>query len=118
MKILVFGTFDGLHPGHQFFLVEAGKRGNLHVVVARDENVLYIKNKKPENDENERVEAIRGKFPEVDVRLGDSDDYLKPVRDIKPDLIVLGYDQRMPPGVSERDLGCEVERLPKLETNN
>ncbi len=114
MRVLVFGTFDGLHPGHQFFLEEAGKRGNLHIAVARDENVMRIKNKKPENDENERMAAILEKYPEADVCLGDSDDYLKPVREIKPDLIFLGYDQKMPPGVSEEDLGCNMERLPEF----
>jgi FAD synthetase len=115
MNVLVFGTFDLLHPGHRFVLAEAGKRGKLTVVVARDRNVLSIKGRYPVHDEEERASLVRGAAPGADVVLGDVDDFLAPVRSIDPDLILLGYDQDFPPGVTQEDMPCEVERLPPFE---
>jgi FAD synthetase len=110
-KILIFGTFDHFHPGHEFVLLEAEKRGDVFVVVARDRNVTRIKGITTDHTEDERVDSVRKAFPNVQVRLGDPEDFLQPVREIKPDLILLGYDQKLPPGVSEEDLPCPVERL-------
>lgn len=112
MKILVFGTFDHLHPGHRFVLDEAMKRGDLSVVVARDASVETIKRKTASQSEQERLAAIQDAYPDATVMLGDESDFLAPVRDSKPDLILLGYDQNMPPGVQESDLPCPIERLP------
>lgn len=112
MKVLVFGTFDLLHQGHRFVLTEAAKRGKLTVVVARDRNVRSIKGRYPVHDEEERASLVRGVVPAADVVLGDADDFLAPVRALDPDLILLGYDQDFPPGVTQKDLPCEVERLP------
>jgi len=45
--VLVFGTFDGLHDGHRFFLTEARKLGDrLIASVATDEIVERIKKQK------------------------------------------------------------------------
>ncbi len=115
-RVLVFGTFDLLHPGHRFVLTEAQKRGDLHVVVARDATVARMKNLTPHHSEAERAAMIKAAFPEAQVRLGSGDgDFLAPVRDVQPDLIVLGYDQGLPPGVTETDFPCQVERLPAFE---
>ena len=112
MKVLVFGTFDLFHPGHRFVLSEAGKRGKVFVVVARDRNVQQIKGRFPVHDEDERMSLIRSAFPTATVVLGSTHDFLEPVRAIDPDLILLGYDQRLPPGMKEGDLPYEIERLP------
>ena len=115
LRVLVFGTFDHLHPGHRFVIREALKKGETHVVVARDSNVQKIKGKPPEQQEKGRVAAIRQAFPEAHVILGDAEDFLAPVRKIRPDLILLGYDQELPPGVALSDLPCKTERLPAFE---
>jgi len=112
MRVMVFGTFDRLHPGHRFVIEEACRRGATHVSVARDATVERIKGKKPRQPEEERARAIREVFPNVHVSLGDPDDYLVPVRETTPDLILLGYDQMLPPGIALEDLPCRVERLP------
>lgn len=111
MKVMIFGTFDKFHPGHTFVLQEALKRGNVTVIVARDANVERIKGKPPHYDERVRVAAIKTAFPDANVRLGDDQDFLSPIRKFTPDLILLGYDQRLPPGVTDADLPCPVERL-------
>ncbi len=114
-RILLFGTFDGLHPGHRFVFDSARERGEVFVVVARDANVERIKGRTPRRTEGERAQTIRDAYPDVAVLLGDPDDFLVPLRTVKPDLILLGYDQRLPPGVAEKDFPCPVERLPGFE---
>lgn len=115
MNVLVFGTFDLLHPGHRFLLAEAQKKGKLTVVVARDRNVQRIKGRFPVHDEDERLSHVRQAAPGAEVVLGDVHDFLVPVKAIDPDLILLGYDQKLPPGVREEDLPYEIERLPAFE---
>lgn len=115
MKILVFGTFDHLHPGHRFLLSESSKRGDLYVVVARDQNVEKIKGHAPDQSENDRLKAIQKAFPSSHPHLGDLEDFLAPVKEIEPDLIMLGYDQKLPPGVNEKDLPCPIERVEAFE---
>ena len=112
MNVLIFGTFDHLHPGHEFVITEAMKRGDATVIVARDRNVARIKGRSSEQNEQERLQAIAQKFPAATVLLGDAEDFLRPVREIQPDLVLLGYDQKFPPGVEEKDLPCQAERLP------
>ncbi len=115
MNVMVFGTFDDLHPGHRHFLESASTFGPLTVVVARDVNVERIKNKKPQYSERERASAIRGAFPHVDVLLGHPTDFLHWIHQKKPDLILLGYDQNLPPGIRPDDLGASVKRLTAFE---
>lgn len=113
-KIMVFGTFDRLHPGHEFVLRQALKRGTVTVIVARASNVERIKGKRPLESDEIRLLALREKFPLLTVTLGDTKDFLTPVKAVNPDLILLGYDQRLPPGITEGDLGCDIERLPSF----
>lgn len=115
MRVLVSGTFDTLHPGHLAFLKEAGTRGDVTVIVARDSNVGRIKGRASLQPEDERMAAVRAAFPSYTVIPGDSEDFLKPVHAAKPDLILLGYDQKLPPGVQPTDLPCPVERAQPFE---
>ena len=51
-KVMAFGVFDRLHPGHIAFLKQAaGMGGELIVVLARDASVLKLKNKIPHHSE-------------------------------------------------------------------
>ena len=115
MRVLIFGTFDHVHPGHLFVFERATERGDVTVVIARDSSVEAIKGKAPDHTEQERQQAVQQALPEAEVILGDPDDYLEPVRTVQPDLILLGYDQQLPPGVLESDLPCSVERLEPFE---
>lgn len=91
---MIFGTFDIVHHGHLNLFRQARKYGDtLVAVVARDARVKSIKSKYSVHDEKERkyfLEQIRL----IDmVLLGDRKDVYKVIRKIKPDVIVLGYDQ-------------------------
>jgi FAD synthetase len=109
-RVMIFGTFDLLHPGHEFLIGEGMKMGDVIVIVARDVNVQRIKGRPPAENEKERMNAMQKKFPEVLVVLGNPKDFLAPLKKYKPDILLLGYDQRMPPGVTEESLGIRIKR--------
>lgn len=111
MRVLIFGTFDHLHPGHKFLLEAAEKHGELFVVVAHDKTVRKIKGFLPEQNQEERRSAIEELYPRVTVIFGDKEDYLVPVRKVAPDRILLGYDQKLPPGIHLEDLPCPTKRM-------
>lgn len=116
MKVMVFGTFDDLHPGHRYLLDRASERGDLYVVVGRDATVMNIKGRAPLQSEDERMKVIQEAYPRAQVTLGNPDgNYLQLVREVQPDLILLGYDQKLPPGISVMDLGTKVDRLDAFE---
>lgn len=92
-KVLVFGTFDILHKGHEYFLEKAASHGNLYVVVARDRTVKTIKGDKPLHNEKKRFERIAGLDYVCKAVLGHLGNKLRIVEDIAPDIICLGYDQ-------------------------
>ncbi len=114
MRVMVFGTFDLLHPGHLSLLRAAEAQGELTVVVARTSTVHKIKGRDPLQSECKRVKNIEELFPLATVVLGDKVDFLAPVRAHRPELILLGYDQRLPPGIRKEDLPCRIKRAPAL----
>ncbi len=111
--VLAFGTYDKLHPGHQFFLAEAKKYGDrLVVVVARDKNVELVKGKLPRDPEQLRLANVQAVAVVDSARLG-YEDYSKKeqiISEIQPDVICLGYDQA--PKFRSPDPNIEVIRLP------
>jgi len=107
---MVFGTFDWFHPGHESLLTQATELGCVIVIIARDANVQKIKGTLPDHSENDRMQVIQKFLPSARVVLGNANDFLHPLRTYKPTHILLGYDQRLPPGVQESDLGCIVQR--------
>jgi FAD synthetase len=114
--VLSFGTFDLFHLGHEDFLRQGRALGDrLVVVVARDETVSDVKGRAPEQSETVRLERVRA-CPSVDeARLGSLDDKYAVVEDIRPDVILLGYDQeafvdRLEEAIKERELSVTIER--------
>ena len=93
-KVLVFGTFDRLHPGHIDFFEQAKKLGDrLMVVVARDVTVNKIKGQFPKRSELLRLKAVKQCKLIDEAVLGNAGDPYAIIADIKPDIIALGYDQ-------------------------
>lgn len=116
-KILAFGTFDVLHPGHLNFFKQAKELGDeLHVIVALDETVLNVKGRDPLQSEETRLKAVLG-LNEVDYAyLGNTGDKYQVIEDIRPDIIALGYDQtsfthNLQSELKKRGVNCEIVRL-------
>lgn len=95
-KVMVFGTFAVLHPGHLYFFKKAKKFGYLIVVVARDTTVYKIKGFFPKLDELARLEIVNSLKLVDKAVLGDKKDWYKMILKYKPDVICLGYDQMVP----------------------
>lgn len=95
-RVMVFGTFDVLHPGHQNFFEQAKKHGkHLTAVVARDKTVSKVKGRPPKNDEHARLTAVQKNRLVDKAVLGSLKERYKAVDKEKPDVIALGHDQKM-----------------------
>ncbi|OGY36778.1 MAG: hypothetical protein A3E36_03755 [Candidatus Andersenbacteria bacterium RIFCSPHIGHO2_12_FULL_45_11b] len=94
--ILVFGTFDPLHAGHEYLFREAKKLGDrLIVVVAQDENIRREKHREPRMPQADRLHAVSAVACIDNAVLGDADpsEYAL-LKSLAFDCIALGYDQR------------------------
>ena len=101
------GTFDIIHPGHLYFLSEAKKYGDkLVVIVARDETSERMKGRKPQHNEKERLEAVRTLEIVDEGVLGKPGNIFDIVEEIKPNVICLGYDQK----VQKQELEDELKK--------
>ena len=95
-RVMVFGTFDMIHPGHEDLFRQARALAldpHLIVSVARDASVSRIKGAPARHGESERVEALRAHELVDEVVLGDAEGYMPHIRAAAPDIIALGYDQ-------------------------
>ena len=116
-KVVCAGTFDIIHPGHLYYLSEAKKYGNkLIVVVARDETSKTFKGKNPIHNERERLEAVRMLKIVDEAVLGRQGNIFEIIKEIKPDVICLGYDQnvqkqQLEDELKKRDIKADVVRI-------
>lgn len=93
-KIMVFGTFDMIHPGHRSFLKQARKHGGyLIIVVARNKTVEEVK-KKNVSRERKRLKNMKDSQLADKVILGSLIDKYAAIKKYRPDTICLGYDQK------------------------
>lgn len=116
-KVMVFGTFDYFHAGHENFLEQAKMLGDfLIVIISRDKTVQKIKGEPPRFAETTRLETVK-KNPNVDTAvLGDLSDHYKAIKKYRPDVIALGYDQhvftlRLKKILIDAKLNTEIHRL-------
>ena len=105
---MIFGAFDGLHPGHLDFFKQAKKYGDFLIVsVGTDKNVAAIKGKKPLFNQKERL-ALIASVELVDKSvLGAERDFYEEIQKHKPHIICLGYDQ----WATEADARVELDRV-------
>jgi len=124
MRIMIFGTFDMIHKGHEHLFMQArslAERPYLIVSVARDRSVARIKGTLPRKNEEERRAAL-GAHPLVDEAvLGDLDGYLPHIHAARPDVIALGYDQfgeyvdRLEEDLKREGIHASIVRLAAFE---
>lgn len=108
MRVLVGGVFDIIHPGHIFFLNKAAAMGEeLIVVVATDNVARKNKSRKPIFSQDERVEVVQSLDMVSRALPGQEGDFLYVVKHQRPDLIVLGHDQKFP-GLEKKLKSAEI----------
>ena len=104
VRVMASGVFDILHSGHISYLEQARSFGDeLYVVVACDDTVRRKKHE-PITNENMRVRLVNSLKPVDKAILGTNGDMFTVIDEIRPDIIVLGYDQTFDEKELESDL--------------
>jgi FAD synthetase len=105
-RVMASGVFDIIHTGHISYLQQAKALGDeLIVVVACDDTVRKNKHE-PITPEKMRVQIVGSLKPVDRAILGKDGDIFDVVREISPDIIVLGFDQAF----KEDDLRKRLEQ--------
>lgn len=118
-RVVATGTFDILHPGHIYYLTQSRLLGDeLHVIVARDVNVRH--KPPPVIPEEQRLKMVCGLKPVDYARLGDLTDMFRPIEEIQPAVITLGYNQhfdeiKLTQTLKARGISCEVVRISRYD---
>ena len=116
IRVVATGTFDILHPGHLYYLEESRDLGDeLYVIVARDANVKH--KPRPILPEEQRFKRVGALKPVDHALLGDLHDMFKPIEEIEPDIITLGFNQRfneekLQQSLADRGLDVDIVRIP------
>lgn len=118
-RIMIFGTFDGLHLGHVNFLKQAkkiAKNSFLVASIARDKNVFKIKGELPVFNEKKRMNFVKNSKLVDKVVLAGLTNHIPHILKERPDVIALGYDQRayvrnLKKDLKNKDLVVSVVRL-------
>jgi len=118
--ILAGGVFDIIHPGHIHTLNSAkalsGVDGILVVVIATDKTAKKMKKRSPLHNQELRRELVSYLSMVDNAIVGHEDDIFQTVKEVKPNIIVLGYDQVhqekfISDGCKRINLNVEIVRL-------
>lgn len=94
-KVMVFGTFDILHKGHEFYISKARQYADYVIaVVGRDSTIIKLKGSMPKNNELERVKQLQSSQLVNKVVLGNQGDKYRVIEEHQPDILIFGYDQQ------------------------
>lgn len=121
-RVVVFGVFDLLHPGHVRFLTHAKQFGSeLVVVVTPDHRVKQEKGHVPYHSAKERNVLLSALRVVDRVVLGDTGKHWTIIKRLNPHVIVLGPDQSVRhPQIQEQLKAMTVKpvikQFPKLRS--
>ena len=115
--VLAGGVFDIIHPGHIHTLNAAKALGDVLVVaIATDKTAQKMKKRPPLHNQELRRELVSC-LSMVDMAIvGHEEDIFETVKEVKPNIIVLGYDQVhqdkfIADGCKRINLDVEIVRL-------
>ncbi len=108
VRVMASGVFDLIHPGHISYLQQAKALGDeLVVVIASDETVRREKHE-PITPDYMRAKIVENLKPVDRALVGRSNGSIFDiVREIRPDVIVLGYDQHFKEKELEQQLAAQ-----------
>ena len=115
--VLAGGVFDIIHPGHIHTLNAAKALGDaLIVAIATDKTAQKMKKRPPLHNQELRRELVSYLSMVDRAVIGHEDDIFETVKEIKPNIIVLGYDQVhqekfIDDGCKRINLNVEIVRL-------
>ncbi len=112
IKVLCGGRFNFLHKGHEYFLKKSKEHGDyLIVVIAHDSHNLKKEERKQMEQRKRQIEDLG--IADM-VLIGDPEDFFKVVVKEKPQVIALGWDQKLPFPESKLK-GIKVVNIERLE---
>ena len=104
VRVMASGVFDILHTGHISYLEQAKALGDeLYVVVACDDTVRRTKHE-PVTNQEMRAKVVSSLKPVDKAVIGNNGDLYSTIDLIRPDIIVLGYDQKFDESELEKEL--------------
>ena len=115
--VLAGGVFDIIHPGHIHTLNTAKALGDILVVaIATDKTAQKMKKRSPLHNQELRRELVSCLSMVDRAIVGHEEDIFETVKEVKPDIIVLGYDQIhqeqfISDGCKRINLDVEIVRL-------
>jgi len=115
--VLAGGVFDIIHPGHIHTLNAAKALGGILVVaIATDKTAEKMKKRSPLHSQELRRELVSCLSMVDKAIVGHEDDIFQTVKEVKPNIIVLGYDQVhqekfISDGCKRINLDVEIVRL-------
>jgi FAD synthetase len=115
-RVVATGTFDILHPGHVLYLCRARQLGDeLWVIVSRESTIKH--KSKPLIPEQQRLHMVQSLKCVDHAILGSETDMFEPIVRIRPDIIVLGFNQHwdedeLKRKLADRGIHAQVVRLP------
>ncbi|MFA4873404.1 MAG: tRNA pseudouridine(55) synthase TruB [Patescibacteria group bacterium] len=118
-RVLVFGTFDLLHPGHLDFFRQAKELGD-HLIagIGRDQVVAALKGKLPRQNEHARLAAVQecGLVDEAHLLPDNPEERFQWIKKTNPTVIALGYDQtaftdHLAQDLAHHGINCRIARL-------
>jgi cytidyltransferase-like protein len=115
--VLAGGVFDIIHPGHIHTLNAAKALGGVLIVaVATDKTAEKMKKRSPLHNQELRHELVSSLSMVDKAIVGHEDDIFQTVKEVKPNIIVLGYDQVhqekfISDGCKRINLDVEIVRL-------
>lgn len=92
-RVMASGVFDLIHPGHISYLEQARSYGDELVVVIACDSTVRKRKHEPITPETMRARVVAALKPVDRAIIGGDGDIFDTVRFVKPDVIVLGYDQ-------------------------
>jgi FAD synthetase len=94
-KILLFGSFDGIHQGHENLVSQAEDLGDeVTIALASSQFIEKTKKSKPVFNEKQRKEFLENHFPNIKISTCDEEiNSWNILKKINPDIILVGYDQ-------------------------
>ena len=115
--MLAGGVFDIIHPGHIHTLTAAKALGDVLVVaIATDKTAQKMKKMQPLHNQELRCELVNSLSMVDEAIIGHEDNIFETVKEVKPDIIALGYDQIhqekfISDGCKRINLDVEIVRL-------
>ena len=115
VRVMASGVFDIIHTGHISYLEQARAMGDELVVVVACDNTVRRRKHEPITPEAMRARIIGSLKPVDKVVIGNDGDIFTTIEKVRPDIIVLGFDQafdedELKNELKKRGIPAEIKR--------